>query len=109
MGDVFEEFVCFKNRGGLVLVSRDVFLIAKECENEVFLYLDNVKDIKYSKIILSVQTKLIECNSVFKDLNCDSEMFASHKLSLIQSVCAFYLKIRIHSLTAWKNSQKISQ
>ena len=106
---VYERFTRFKNRGGLVLVSEDVFRIARECENECFVYLNNVKDIKFSKIILAVQTKFIECDSVFKDLDCDSELFANHKLVLIQNICAFYLKIRIYSLTAWKNSRKISK
>jgi hypothetical protein len=106
---VYERFTRFKNRGGLVLVSEDVFRVAKECENQCFLYLNNVKDIKFSKIILAAQSKLIECDSVFKNLECDSELFANHKLNLIQSICAFYLKIRIYSLTVWKNSGKISK
>ncbi len=105
---LYEQFVSFKNRGGLILASHDVFLIVKECETYVIPFLNNLKDLKFSRIILEVQTKLLECNKVFRELDCEAELFDNHKLALIQRVCALYLKVRIYSLTHWKNS-KISK
>ena len=50
------------------------------------------------------------CNSVFNNLTCDnSGSLDNHKLILIKSISSLYLKIRIHSITKWKNSKKISK
>ncbi len=106
---LYEQFVRFKNRGGLISASRDVFLIVKECETRVFPFADDLQNLKISKIILQVQRKFIELKSVFENLDCDSESFQNHKLTLIERVGALYLKIRIHSHTHWKNTKKVSK
>lgn len=51
---------------------------------------------------------MVESKSVFKDLNCDGGLFDSHVLTLIEQICALYLKIRFHSLASWCNSKKVS-
>lgn len=109
ISDTYERFVQFKNRGGLVWASEDVYNIIKECERYVLLDSTNFKSLKSSKIILRVQKEVLESNSAFKDFTCDDdEALNSHKLLLIKRICGFYLKIRIHSLVAWENSKKIS-
>lgn len=105
VSSLYDRFVQYKNRGGLFFASRDVFLVVKECESFAILHLRNLKSFNYSKIILQVQQKMLDCNLVFKDLNCPSdEAFENHKLALIKHICSIYLKIRIFSLTNWENS-----
>lgn len=104
----YDRFVQHKNRGGLVSASHHVFTIVKECESHTILYVNDMTSLKYSKIILKVQRKIIECKSVFKDLNCDGGPLDNHVLTLIEQICGLYLKIRIHSLVTWNNSKRVS-
>ena len=57
----YKNLVESKNRGGLIFSAYDVLIIIKEYETYIIRQINNIKLIKYSKIILKVQHKLIEC------------------------------------------------
>lgn len=104
----FEKFAKFKNRGGIISVSHDVYVL-KECEKNILVSFNSRKiSAKYFKIVLDGKRSCML--QTFTALNCeDSGILDSHKLNLIESICKVYMNVRVHSSLKRINNQKISK
>lgn len=88
----------FKNRGGLILPSSDVFKVVLETERQLFPFFGNLRKLTASQVTCRVKRNLIlTCQF---GTNCNDEDFMNpHKSILINNICAFYIKIRMFSIS----------
>jgi hypothetical protein len=88
----------FKNRGGLTFPSSDAFKVVLETERQLFPFLGNLRKLTASQVTCRVKRNLIfTCQF---GTNCDDEDFMNpHRSILINAICAFYIKIRMFSVS----------